>query len=113
MTPVPLQFSQAPFELKLNRPGSTLFAAANALRRSSMTPVYVAGFEREFAPTADWSMTIASGWAGRNTPSMSELLPDPATPVTTVRTAVGTSTSTPWRLLSRASRIGNQPVGVL
>ena len=43
---------------------------------------------------------------------MSELLPDPATPVTRVRTAVGISTSTPLRLFSRASRIGSQPVGV-
>jgi hypothetical protein len=39
MTPAPLQFSQAPFELKLNSPASTLFAAANAFRMSSMTPV--------------------------------------------------------------------------
>jgi hypothetical protein len=43
---------------------------------------------------------------------MSELLPEPATPVMTVRTAVGMSTSTPFRLFSRASRIGSQAAGV-
>src|SRR5215203_303434 len=111
MTPLPLHVSQAPFELKLNSPASTPLALANALRTSSMTPVYVAGFERVDAPTADWSITTASGWSGRNSPSTSELLPLPATPVTTHRTPVGTSTSTPFRLFARASRTGSQPVG--
>src|SRR5512132_96661 len=60
-TPKPWQFSQAPFELKLNRPASTLLALANALRTSSMMPVYVAGLEREDAPTGDWSITMARG----------------------------------------------------
>ena len=106
-----MQFSQAPFELKLNSPASTLLACANAFRMSSITPVYVAGLERVDVPTADWSITIASGCSGRNTSSISELLPEPATPVTTVRTAVGMSTSTSLRLFARASRIGSQPFG--
>ena len=40
---------------------------------------------------------------------MSELLPEPATPVTATSTPVGTSTETSWRLWSRALRIGIEP----
>ena len=42
---------------------------------------------------------------------MSELLPEPATPVTATSTPVGTSTETSWRLWSRALRIGIEPLG--
>ena len=42
---------------------------------------------------------------------MSELLPEPATPVTTTRTPVGTSTSTSRRLFWRAPRISRAPSG--
>ena len=40
-------------------------------------------------PTADWSITMASGCSRRNAWWISELLPEPATPVTTVSTPVG------------------------
>lgn len=36
ITPEPLQLSHAPFELKLKNPASTLFAAANTFRTSSI-----------------------------------------------------------------------------
>src|SRR5215216_3752887 len=85
-TPKPWQFSQAPFELKLNKPALTLLADANALRTSSMMPVYVAGLERVETPTGDWSITTASGCWRRKTWLMSELLPEPATPLITVST---------------------------
>ena len=42
---------------------------------------------------------------------MSELLPEPATPVTATSTPSGTSTETSWRLWRRACRIGIEPVG--
>src|SRR4029453_2279567 len=78
-TPRPPQFSQAPLELKLNRPASTLLALAKALRTSSIMPVYVAGLEREETPTADWSIRIASGYWLMKASFISELLPEPAT----------------------------------
>jgi hypothetical protein len=102
-----LQFSQAPFELKLKSPASTSLAAASSLRKSSITPVYVAGVERLEAPTADWSMTMALECAGTNARCISELLPEPATPVTTVSTPLGMSTFTLCRLLKLAFRIGS------
>src|SRR6266545_5263575 len=111
-TPKPWQFSQAPLELKLNRPASTLLALAKALRTSSIMPVYVAGLEREDTPTADWSITIASGCWCWKTSLMRELLPEPATPVTTVNTPVGMFTLTFCRLLIFAFLIGSLPVGV-
>ena len=39
MTPLPLQFGQAPSELALNSPGLTPLAFANALRIGSSSPV--------------------------------------------------------------------------
>jgi hypothetical protein len=45
-------------------------------------------------------------------PWISELLPEPATPVTTTSTPSGMSTSTSCRLLVRAPRTSNIPVGV-
>ena len=45
-------------------------------------------------------------------PWIRELLPDPATPVTTHRTPSGMSTLTSCRLLAVALRIGRVPVGV-
>ena len=44
---------------------------------------------------------------------MSELLPEPETPVTQVNTPVGMSTSTDFRLLAAAPRIFSQPDGFL
>src|SRR5690554_2670940 len=99
-TPRPWQFSQAPLELKLNRPASTPFALAKALRTSSIMPVYVAGLEREETPTADWSTRIASGYWRMNASMINELLPEPATPVTTVSTPTGIFTLTFLRLLT-------------
>src|SRR6266508_7035892 len=81
-TPRPPQFSQAPLELKLNRPASTLLALAKALRTSSIIPVYVAGLEREDTPSADWSIRMASGKSETKASLINELLPEPATPVT-------------------------------
>src|SRR6185437_11388994 len=108
-TPSPWQFSQAPFELKLNSDGLTLLTLAKVFRISSRIPVYVAGFDRLLAPTGDWSTTIASGCCGRNDWWISELFPDPATPVTTVSTPVGMSTRTFCRLLALASTIDSFP----
>ncbi len=45
-------------------------------------------------------------------PCTSELFPEPATPVTTVSTPSGTSTSTSRRLCVSAPRISSTPVGV-
>ena len=45
-------------------------------------------------------------------PCTSELLPDPATPVTTVSTPSGMSTSTSRRLCVLAPRTSSTPVGV-
>jgi hypothetical protein len=62
---------------------------------------------------ACWSITTASGWRCKNTPLISELLPEPATPVTTVSTPGGMSTSTLRRLCRLARRIGRLPLGSL
>ena len=43
---------------------------------------------------------------------MSELLPDPATPVSTTSTPSGMSTSTAWRLLVLAPRTSSRPDAV-
>src|SRR3978361_1763650 len=99
MTPAPLQFGQAPSEFALNRAGFTPFALANALRTGSSTPVYVAGLLRREPRVGVWSTSTTSGRPAREE-CTSELLPDPATPVTTTRTPSGTSTSTSCRLCS-------------
>src|SRR6188472_4022668 len=97
MTPAPLQVEQAPSELALNNAGFTPLALANALRIGSSSPVYVAGLLRREPRMEVWSTAT--------TPSrpdterwISELFPDPATPVTTTSTLSGMSTSTSCRL---------------
>src|SRR6185369_15885481 len=113
MTPAPLQLGQAPSELALNRAGFTPLAFANALRIGSSSPVYVAGLLRREPRIAPWSTdtTPPPSPAGID-PCTSELLPEPATPVTTQSTPSGMSTSTPWRLWVVAPRIASWPVGV-
>src|SRR3982751_6495044 len=97
MTPAPLQLGQAPSELALNSAGFTPLVLANALRIGSSSPVYVAGLLRREPLIAPWSTTTTPSRPAIE-PWMSELLPDPATPVITHRTPSGTSTSTSWRL---------------
>src|ERR1700745_2850642 len=97
MTPAPLQVGQAPSELALNRAGFTPLALANALRIGSSSPVYVAGLLRLEPRIAPWATGTTPSPAGID-PCTSELLPEPATPVTTASTPRGMSTSTPCRL---------------
>src|SRR6478736_1019265 len=97
MTPAPLQVGQAPSELELNSAGFTPLAFANALRIGSSSPVYVAGLLRREPRIAPWSMTTTPSRPSTE-PWTSELLPEPATPVSTQRTPIGTSTSTSRRL---------------
>src|SRR5918911_2898195 len=82
MTPAPLQVGQAPSELALNRAGCTPLAFANAVRIGSSSPVYVAGLLRREPRIAVWSIETTPAPFGME-PWMSELLPEPATPVTT------------------------------
>src|SRR6188472_964940 len=109
--PRPLQFGQAPSEFALNSAGLTPFAFANAVRIGSRIPVYVAGFERREPRIVDWSMTVTVGSVRGRQPWISELLPEPATPVTATSTPSGTSTDTSCRLCRRAFRIGIVPRG--
>ena len=81
MTPAPLQLGQAPSELALNSAGLTPLAFANALRIGSSSPVYVAGLLRREPRIAPWS-TVTTPSRPDTEPWISELLPDPATPVT-------------------------------
>src|ERR687893_620644 len=111
MTPAPLQVGQAPSELALNSAGFTLLAFANALRIGSSRPVYVAGLLRREPRIAAWSIDTTPAPAGID-PCTSELLPEPATPVTTTSTPSGMSTSTFCRLCAVAPRISSVPVGV-
>src|ERR1700760_3687337 len=101
MTPAPLQVGQAPSELALNRAGLPPLALANALRMGSSSPVYVAGLLRREPRIGVWS-TATTPSRPATDPWISELLPDPATPVTTTSTPSGTSTSTSHRLCSVA-----------
>src|SRR5215471_10078990 len=103
MTPAPLQAGQAPSELALNSAGFTPFAFANALRIGSSSPVYVAGLLRRDPRIAVWS-TDTTPSRPDTEPWINELLPDPATPVTTTSTPSGMSTSTFLRLCVRAPR---------
>src|SRR3982751_1695443 len=116
MTPAPLQVEQAPSELALNRAGLTPLAFANALRIGSSSPVYVAGLLRREPRIGVWSIDTtppADGPAPEGIdPWTSELLPEPATPVTTTSTPRGMSTSTSRRLCVVAPRTGSVPVGV-
>src|SRR5215218_11062791 len=110
MTPAPLQLGQAPSELALNRAGFTPLALANALRIGSSRPVYVAGLLRREPRMALWSITTTPSRPATD-PSISELLPDPATPVSTQSTPSGMSTSTPLRLCVEAPRTSRAPEG--
>src|SRR5438477_1052593 len=109
MTPAPLQVGQAPSELALNSAGFTPLAFANALRIGSSSPEYVAGLLRREPRIAPWSTDTTPAPAGSD-PCTSELLPEPATPVTTTSTPSGTSTSTSRRLWKPAPRIARVPV---
>src|SRR5437764_12866408 len=104
MTPAPLQLGQAPWELALNSAGSTPLAFANALRIGSSRPVYVAGLLRREPRIGVWSIDTTPADFGIE-PWMSELLPEPATPVTTHSTPSGMSTLTSRRLSTLAFRI--------
>src|SRR3954469_23727163 len=104
MTPAPLHAGHAPSELALNSAGFTPFAFANALRIGSSSPVYVAGLLRREPRIAAWSNDTTPAPPGIE-PWISELLPEPATPVTTQSTPSGTSTSTSCRLWVVAPRI--------
>src|SRR6476659_7200871 len=97
MTPAPLHVGQAPSELELNSAGFTPFSLANALRIGSSRPVYVAGLLRREPLIAPWSITTTPSRPAID-PWINELFPEPATPVTTHSTPLGTSTSTSWRL---------------
>ena len=97
MTPAPLQVGQAPSELALNSAGFTPLAFANALRIGSSSPVYVAGLLRREPRIGLWS-TDTTPSRPDTEPWISELFPDPATPVTTTSTPSGMSTSTSCRL---------------
>src|SRR5829696_9013504 len=99
MTPAPLQLGQAPAELALNSAAFTPLAFANALRIGSSSPLYVAGLLRREPRIAAWSIdTTPYPSPPEIDPCTSELLPEPATPVTTQSTPSGTSTSTSRRL---------------
>src|SRR6187397_302048 len=111
MTPAPLQVGQAPSELALNSAGFTLLAFANAVRIGSSNPVYVAGLLRREPPIAPWSIDTTPCCTDTE-PWMSELFPDPATPVTTTSTPSGMSTFTFFRLCVRAPRTFISPDGV-
>src|ERR671914_1067502 len=111
MTPAPLQPGQAPSELALNRAGFTPFAFANAVRIGSSRPVYVAGLLRREPWIAVWS-TDTTPSRPDTEPSINELLPEPATPVTTTRTPSGMSTSTSCRLWVVAPRTSSVAEGL-
>ena len=111
MTPAPLQLGQAPSELALNSAGFTPLAFANALRIGSSSPVYVAGLLRREPRIAPWS-TDTTPSRPDTEPWISELLPEPATPVTTTSTPSGMSTSTSCRLWVPAPRTSSAPDGV-
>ncbi|GAP60369.1 hypothetical protein AHiyo1_38770 [Arthrobacter sp. Hiyo1] len=86
----------------------TPLAFANAFRMGSSRPVYVAGLLRREPLIAPWSIETTPSRLD-NEPWISELLPDPATPVTTTRTPSGMSMSTSRRLFSLAPRISSAP----
>src|ERR1041384_7905381 len=111
MTPAPLQVGQAPSELALNRAGFTPLALANTLRMGSSMSVYVGGLRRREPWMGVWSMDTTPSLP-LTEPWMSELLPDPATPVTTTSTPSGISTSTFFRLWVRAPRTFITPDGL-
>src|SRR5215218_1666805 len=103
MAPAPLQVGHAPSELELNSAGFTPLALANDLRMGSSSPVYVAGLLRREPRIAPWSITTTPS-RPETEPWISELFPEPATPVITQSTPSGMSTSTSWRLCVEAPR---------
>src|SRR6266542_6194677 len=109
--PAPLQVGQAPSELALNSAGFTPLTFANAVRIGSSSPVYVAGLLRREPRIGVWSTDTTPAPFGID-PWISELLPDPATPVTTQSTPSGMSTLTSRRLCRVALRISRRPVGL-
>src|SRR5919201_2958475 len=111
MTPLPSQVGQAPSEFALNRESLTPFAFAKAFRIGSSSPVYVAGLLRREPRIGVWSIETTPAFFGIE-PWISELLPDPATPVTTQSTPSGMSTLTSRRLCRVALRICSRPVGL-
>src|ERR1700738_2153728 len=111
MTPAPLQLGQAPSEVALNRARLPPLAFANDVRMGPSGPLYVAGLLRREPRIAPWSIDTTPAPAGID-PCTSELLPEPATPVTTTSTPSGMSTSTSRRLWEVAPRISSVPVGV-
>src|SRR5919205_3930195 len=111
MTPAPLQLGQAPSELALNNAAFTPLAFANAVRIGSSRPVYVAGLLRREPRIGVWS-TDTTPSRPDTEPWISELFPEPATPVTTTRTPSGMSTSTSRRLFVLAPRTSSTPDGV-
>ncbi|OIQ83925.1 hypothetical protein GALL_342480 [mine drainage metagenome] len=111
MTPAPLHVGQAPSELALNNAAFTPLAFANAVRIGSSSPVYVAGLLRRDPRIAPWSTDTTPAPAGID-PCTRDVLPEPATPVTTTSTPSGTSTSTSRRLCAVAPRISSAPVAV-
>src|SRR6476659_4606014 len=111
MTPAPLQAGQAPSELALNRAGFTPLAFAKALRIGSSRSVYVAGLLRREPRIGVWS-TDTTPARPDTEPWIRELLPEPATPVTTTSTPSGMSTSTALRLWVLAPRTSSTPDGV-
>lgn len=106
--PAPLQVSQAPSELALNNAGFTPWALAKTLRIGSSSPVYVPGLLRRDPMIEDWSIDTTSGRSS-SSPWISELLPEPATPVTATNTPFGMSTSISRRLLVLAPLIAKTP----
>src|SRR4051794_32663201 len=110
MTPAPLHVGQAPSELELKSAGFTPLAFANALRIGSRSPVYVAGLLRREPRIAPWSITTTPS-RPETEPLIRELLPEPATPVTTTSTPSGMSTSMSWRLCVDAPRTSSVPEG--
>src|SRR5579859_2969975 len=111
MTPLPSQLGQAPSELALKSESFTPFAFANALRIGSSSPVYVAGLLRREPRIGVWSIDTTPAFLGMQ-PWISELLPEPATPVTTQSTPSGISTLTSHRLCRLAWRMGSLPVAL-
>src|SRR5512132_2885489 len=103
MTPAPLQVGQAPSEFELKSAGFPPLACASALRIGSSNLVYVAGLLRRDPRTAPWPISTSPSWP-ETEPWISELLPEPATPVTTQSTPSVMSTSTSWRLFVDAPR---------
>src|SRR3978361_790381 len=108
MTPAPLHAGHAPSEFALNSAGFTPLAFANALRIGSRSPVYVAGLLRREPLIAAWSTDTPPGRPDTE-PRISELLPEPATPVTTTSTPSGTSTSTSCRVVVAAPPTSQVP----